>query len=137
MRINHGAGVLVGLALGRGPGQAERLHYVALLGARAISRAFPMACHACASPTLTEKGLKWFWRTGPNDKVIVASVFLFLREWREHGGPTASPGLLLLADRTGPGLRGFRVHVSVRRSGWGESTSYINPGPANLRQPLS
>src|SRR5215831_6397736 len=27
----------------------------------------PMACHPCASPTLTEKGFKWFWRTGPND----------------------------------------------------------------------
>src|SRR5437667_11521410 len=25
----------------------------------------PMSCHACASPTLTDKGLKWFYRTGP------------------------------------------------------------------------
>jgi branched-chain amino acid transport system substrate-binding protein len=48
----------------------------------------PMSCHACASPTLTEKGLQWFWRTGPNDKTMVASVFAFLREWREQGGPT-------------------------------------------------
>jgi branched-chain amino acid transport system substrate-binding protein len=48
----------------------------------------PMSCHACASPTLTEKGMKWFWRTGPNDKTMVASVFAFLREWRERGGPT-------------------------------------------------
>src|SRR5438034_2284624 len=48
----------------------------------------PMSCHPCASPTLTEKGLQWFWRTGPNDKTMVASVFTFLREWREQGGPT-------------------------------------------------
>ena len=48
----------------------------------------PMSCHACASPTLTEKGMQWFWRTGPNDKTMVASVFAFLREWRERGGPT-------------------------------------------------
>jgi len=48
----------------------------------------PMTCHACASPTLTEKGLKWFWRTGPNDRTMVASLFAFLREWRERGGPT-------------------------------------------------
>src|SRR5713101_6920160 len=47
----------------------------------------PMACHPCASPTLTEKGLKWFWRTGPNDKTMVANVFAFLKEWRDHGGP--------------------------------------------------
>jgi branched-chain amino acid transport system substrate-binding protein len=48
----------------------------------------PMSCHACASPTLTEKGMKWFWRTGPNDRTMVASIFAFLREWRERGGPT-------------------------------------------------
>ncbi len=54
----------------------------------AESAGIPMACHPCASPTLTEKGLKWFWRTGPNDKTMVASVFSFLKEWREHGGPS-------------------------------------------------
>ena len=52
------------------------------------SAGLPMTCHACASPTLTEKGLKWFFRTGPNDKTMVASVFSFLKEWREKGGPT-------------------------------------------------
>jgi branched-chain amino acid transport system substrate-binding protein len=60
------------------------------------SYGIPMACHACASPTLTEKGFKWFWRTGPNDKVMVASVFSFLREWREHGGPTDVKTIALL-----------------------------------------
>jgi branched-chain amino acid transport system substrate-binding protein len=56
----------------------------------------PMACHPCASPTLTEKGFKWFWRTGPNDKTMVASVFSFFREWREHGGPTDLKTIALL-----------------------------------------
>ena len=56
----------------------------------------PMACHPCASPTLTEKGFKWFWRTGPNDKTMVASVFSFLREWREHGGPSDLKSMALL-----------------------------------------
>ena len=51
------------------------------------SYGIPMACHPCASPTLTEKGFKWFWRTGPNDRTMVASVFSFLREWKQHGGP--------------------------------------------------
>src|ERR687887_1805609 len=51
------------------------------------SAGLPMTCHACASPTLTEKGLKWFFRTGPNDKTMVASVFSFLKEWPEKGGP--------------------------------------------------
>ena len=62
----------------------------------AESYGIPMACHACASPTLTEKGFKWFWRTGPNDKVMVASVFSFLREWREHGGPADVKTIALL-----------------------------------------
>ncbi|MGH2393481.1 MAG: ABC transporter substrate-binding protein [Candidatus Limnocylindria bacterium] len=51
------------------------------------SYGIPMSCHACASPTLTAKGFKWFWRTGPNDGVMVASVFQFLKEWPSHGGP--------------------------------------------------
>src|SRR3989442_12455203 len=52
------------------------------------SAGLPMTCHPCASPTLTEKGLKWFFRTGPTDKTMVASVFTFLHEWRDKGGPT-------------------------------------------------
>lgn len=47
----------------------------------------PMSCHPCASPTLTEKGMKWYWRTGPNDRTMVASLFSFLKEWPERGGP--------------------------------------------------
>ena len=51
------------------------------------SAGIPLSCHPCASPTLTEKGFKWFFRTGPNDKTMVASVFTFLHEWRDKGGP--------------------------------------------------
>jgi len=47
----------------------------------------PLSCSPCASPTLTEKGFKWFWRTGPNDRVMVASVFDFLKDWPKNGGP--------------------------------------------------
>jgi branched-chain amino acid transport system substrate-binding protein len=47
----------------------------------------PLSCSPCASPTLTEKGFKWFWRTGPNDRVMVASVFDFLKDWPRNGGP--------------------------------------------------
>src|SRR5262249_57022046 len=50
------------------------------------SYGIPMRCHPCASPTLTEKGFKWFWRTGPNDRTMVASVFSFLKEWQSKGG---------------------------------------------------
>src|SRR5688500_15458768 len=53
----------------------------------AESYQFPMSCSPCASPTLTEKGLKWYWRTGPNDRVMVGSLFSFLKEWPDKGGP--------------------------------------------------
>ncbi|HKV44368.1 MAG TPA: ABC transporter substrate-binding protein [bacterium] len=48
----------------------------------------PYSCHGCSSPTLTEKGFKTFWRTGPNDKVMIGAIFTFLKEWPKHGGPT-------------------------------------------------
>jgi branched-chain amino acid transport system substrate-binding protein len=53
----------------------------------AESYGFPMSCSPCASPTLTEKGLKWYWRTGPNDRTMVGSLFSFLKEWPDKGGP--------------------------------------------------
>jgi branched-chain amino acid transport system substrate-binding protein len=54
----------------------------------AESYGIPMSCHPCASPTLTDKGYKWFWRTGPNDRFMVASIFSFLSEWPKQGGPS-------------------------------------------------
>lgn len=85
------------------------------------SYGIPMTCHACASPTLTEKGFKWFWRTGPNDNSMVASIFDFLKQWRERGGPTDLKTLALftcdnlfcqdnrkIAAQLGP-KAGFRV----------------------------
>jgi branched-chain amino acid transport system substrate-binding protein len=54
----------------------------------AESHGIPMSCHPCASPSLTDKGLKWFWRTGPNDNSMIGNIFTFFKEWPEHGGPT-------------------------------------------------
>ena len=47
----------------------------------------PHSCHGCASPTLTEKGFKTFWRTGPNDRIMIGAIFAFFKEWPQHGGP--------------------------------------------------
>ena len=48
----------------------------------------PYSCHGCSSPTLTEKGFKTFWRTGPNDRVMIGAIFSYLNEWPKHGGPS-------------------------------------------------
>jgi branched-chain amino acid transport system substrate-binding protein len=53
----------------------------------AESHGIPLSCHACTSPSLTDKGLKWFWRTGPNDQTMIGNVFTFFQEWPQHGGP--------------------------------------------------
>lgn len=61
----------------------------ALLQPVAEQRGIPMSCHACASPSLTDpsKGLKWYFRTGPNDKLMIGNIFTFMKEWPEQGGP--------------------------------------------------
>src|SRR3989442_2734823 len=51
------------------------------------SYGIPMSCHPCASPTLTEKGYKWYWRTGPDDPTRDANPFSFLTERPRHAGP--------------------------------------------------
>ncbi len=56
----------------------------------------PYSCHGCSSPTLTEKGFKTFWRTGPNDRVMIGAVFTFLTEWPKHGGPADIKKMALL-----------------------------------------
>lgn len=59
----------------------------AIIQPLAESYGIPLSCSPCASPTLTEKGMKWYYRTGPHDKIMVASLFSFLKEWPQHGGP--------------------------------------------------
>jgi len=57
----------------------------------------PYSCHGCASPTLTEKGFKTFWRTGPNDRVMIGAIFSFFTEWPKHGGPSDLKKIALLS----------------------------------------
>ena len=57
----------------------------------------PYSCHGCSSPTLTEKGFKTFWRTGPNDRIMIGAVFSFLNEWPKHGGPSDLKKIALLS----------------------------------------
>jgi len=80
---------------------AERLisqnHVVALLGAYASSctatasqaaerHQIPFLNAASTSPTLTEKGFKWFFRTTPNDVLFVGAFFEFLEDLKEKKG---------------------------------------------------
>ena len=57
----------------------------------------PLSCHACAAPSLTEKGFKTFWRTGPTDVEMIGAIFTFLKEWPHHGGPGGLKTVAILA----------------------------------------
>lgn len=58
----------------------------------------PLSCHACAAPSLTEKGFKTFWRTGPTDFEMVGAIFTFLKDWPRHGGPDLKTVGMLSCD---------------------------------------
>ncbi len=72
---------------------------VALLGAyqsavtkaasqRAERLGVPFVNGESSSTELTERGLKWFFRTGPSDATFAASFFDFLDEMKKAGKPT-------------------------------------------------
>lgn len=46
----------------------------------------PMINAASSSPTLTERGLKWFFRPSPHDETFVESYFLFLNDVQKKTG---------------------------------------------------
>jgi len=72
-------------------------HVVALLGAYASSctatasqaaerHQIPFVNPASTSPTLTERGFKWFFRTTPHDGTFVGAYYKFLDDLREKKG---------------------------------------------------
>lgn len=58
----------------------------------------PLSCHACAAPSLTDKGFKTFWRTGPTDVEMIGAIFTFLKEWPRHEGPALKTVAMLSCD---------------------------------------
>lgn len=85
----------------RGMSEAERLiasgEVVALFGSLssavtstaqmvAEKYKFPMLNGLSTSPMLNKKGLKWFFRTTPDDTIIMRSFYDFLEDYREATG---------------------------------------------------
>jgi branched-chain amino acid transport system substrate-binding protein len=50
---------------------------------RAEVMRIPFVNAASTSPTLTQRGLKWFFRTTPDDEIFARNFFLFLGDWAE------------------------------------------------------
>jgi len=85
----------------RGMSEAERLigsgEVVALFGSYTSSTTataqmvaerykFPMLNGLATSPMLNKKGLKWFFRTTPDDTIFMRSFFDFLEDYKESTG---------------------------------------------------
>jgi len=85
----------------RGMSEAERLiasgEVVALFGSYTSSVTataqmiaerykFPMLNGLASSPMLNKKGLKWFFRTTPDDTIFMRSFFDFLKDYKESTG---------------------------------------------------
>jgi branched-chain amino acid transport system substrate-binding protein len=52
---------------------------------RAERLGIPFVNEASSSPALTERGLKWFFRTGPTDATFAATMFDYLEAQRQQG----------------------------------------------------
>ena len=51
----------------------------------------PFVCEASTSPTLTERGFKWFFRTTPNDALFAENFFQFLNDMKKKKNIEANP----------------------------------------------
>ncbi len=44
----------------------------------------PILVDSCSSPTLHQRGLKWFFRTSPHDEIFSENFFIFLKELEKN-----------------------------------------------------
>jgi branched-chain amino acid transport system substrate-binding protein len=51
----------------------------------------PFVCEASTSPTLTDRGFKWFFRTTPNDALFAENFFQFLNDVKKKKNIEANP----------------------------------------------
>ncbi len=58
----------------------------------------PMINAASSSPTLTERGFKWFFRPSPHDETFVESYFLFLNDVQKKTGKPIKRIALMCED---------------------------------------
>jgi branched-chain amino acid transport system substrate-binding protein len=90
---------------------------------RAERLGIPFVNGESSSTALTERGLKWFFRTGPSDETFAATMFDYLEARKQQGDQVQSVGILHTNDQFGndgtavtkkiAGERGLPVTVDV------------------------
>jgi branched-chain amino acid transport system substrate-binding protein len=60
----------------------------------------PMVTGESSSPELTERGLNWFWRTGPNDRTFTQNMFEFFNGLQERDNYDLEPTVAIIYEDT-------------------------------------
>lgn len=68
---------------------------------RAERLGIPFVNGESSSTALTERGLKWFFRTGPSDETFAATMFDYLEARKQKGDKIATVGVLHTNDQFG------------------------------------
>jgi branched-chain amino acid transport system substrate-binding protein len=68
---------------------------------RAERLGIPFVNEASSSPALTERGLKWFFRTGPTDATFAATMFDYLEAQRQQGKTIGAVAVFRSNDQFG------------------------------------
>ncbi len=90
----------------------------------------PFLNPASTSPTLTRRGLEWFFRTTPDDSMFVDNFFSFLNDLKQDG--EAPPGELLIVYENR--LWGVSVFMEERRQAAKHGFNIIADIPYDARQ---
>ncbi|MEV4755837.1 ABC transporter substrate-binding protein [Micromonospora sp. NPDC049559] len=90
---------------------------------RAERLGVPFVNEASSSPALTERGLKWFFRTGPTDETFAGTMFDYLEAQRQQGKAVGTVAVFRSNDQFGndgatvtkkvAGQRGINVVADV------------------------
>lgn len=111
--------------------------YTATASLAAETRGIPFLNPESSSPTLTERGFKWFFRTGPHDRTFTEMFYRMFADLKQRGRRIAR--FAILSENTEFGATAARVEEEMgRQQGYQEVARemYTSP-PASLDAELA
>jgi len=73
----------------------------------------PMLTGESSSPELTERGLTWFWRSGPHDRTYTENMFTFFNGLRDQDGFELEKTVAIIHEDTEFGSTSARVQKEL------------------------
>lgn len=75
----------------------------------------PMLTGESSSPALTERGLKWFWRSGPHDQTYTENMFEFFNGFNEQQDGTPLETVAIIHEDTEYGSTSAEVQQNLAK----------------------